>query len=244
MSVEGAKEQENAQRWLNEYAKPGMPSSFRQDPSGSVIDFAQYLRAQDVQSGNLLDIGFGKGRNSLYLAGLEYDVYGIEMVPALVADIVERSAELGLSEHIHPICHSATSRLPYDEGSFAAAVDTFCYKHQVDQDDRLTYRRELIRVLKPGGFFLLTLADVDDGYYGPLLSSDREAGTEAVITDPIIGVQSVLYTREAIVNDFGPPFKLERYDLKVKDGVMYGDVYLRKTHVFTFVRERCDAFSD
>jgi len=64
-----------------------------------------------------------------------------------------------------------TKPLPFESDSFDFAADIFVYFHQLPDIDRARYRREIHRILKPGGILLISLATINDGYTTLVLSA-------------------------------------------------------------------------
>jgi len=223
--------------WRQEYDAKGIPSSFRSEPSGSVEDFLLFLREHGLARGTVVDLGAGTGRNSVFLAGRGYNVTAFELVPELVEQINVTAAALDLNDHIGAFTQNVCEPWPLSDNSCDIAIDTFCYKHQIRELDKSIYRKELRRVLRPKGYYLLTLAGKEDGYYGAQLSSspDRARG---VIVDPFNGIPSVLYSREELEEEFQEDFKLVSYTHKQNRTLMHGEMYDRSTHVFIFQRWR------
>jgi SAM-dependent methyltransferase len=221
--------------WRSEYAQKGIPSSFREEPSGSVVEFANFLESHNVRHGSALDLGCGRGRNSVFLAEQGFDVSSIDFVPDMIESLQQQSEVLGLADRVHAYCQSVTEPWPFPPQMFDVAIDAFCYKHQVVAAEKAVYRRELARVMKSGSFYLLTLAGLDDGYYGPLLASSS-AADERMIIDPAIEIPSILYTKEDVISEFADTFDLVHYTHKLREGVMHGKVYQRSTLMFIFSR--------
>jgi SAM-dependent methyltransferase len=223
-------------RWRLEYEQEGIPSSFREEPSGSVQAFAQFLEERQVKNGIAVDLGCGRGRNSLFLAKLGFFVYSFDFVPEAIQALQRDAEELGVSNRIYARCQSVSEKWPVEDQLADIAIDAFVYKHLIPDSEKRVYRMELDRVLKPRGYYLLTLADVDDGYYGPLLSNSPEPERN-VIVDPAIGIGSILYSKADIEREFSMKFDLVAHTLKARPGHMHGQEYLRKTHVFIFQRK-------
>lgn len=221
--------------WREEYQRRGIPSFFREDPSGSVVEFMHFLEARGVRAGRAIDVGCGSGRNALFLAESGFEVYAVDFVPELIRKLNGRSHVLGVSSRVRAYCQSVTDPWPFPSNHFGLAIDTFCYKHQISESGKERYRRELARSLKRGGFYLLTLAGTDDGYYGSLLATSGDA-TRRVIVDPANGIASILYDKQDIEREFGPSFDCVWYGHKIREGMMHGNHYTRSTHMFIFVR--------
>jgi SAM-dependent methyltransferase len=222
--------------WQKEYDRQGIPSSFREEPSGSVKEFATYLRQAGITSGTGLDLGTGTGRNAIYLARIGFDMFAIDFVPSLIGRLTTLVREENL-QRLHPLCRSITEHWPFQDATLDIAIDTFCYKHQITAEARNIYRRELRRSLKQGGYYLLTLAGKDDGYYGPLLD-DSLSNTSRMIVDPQNGIASILYSKEEVEQDFKDAFERCFYEHKEHEHVMHGMSYLRSTHVFIFRKKK------
>lgn len=224
-------------RWAAEYESRGLPSSFRQAPSEAVRDFV--VMALDLgvnpQECIAIDLGCGTGRNSLFLAGHGFTVYALDLVASLIGELQSKAQALGLQSRLQAICGDVCEPWPVGEAAAGVAVDTFCYKHLMDAEDRAAYRRELARVVKPGGLFLLTLASIEDGYYGSLPIQSISTGMRA-IQDPANGIESVLYERAAVEEQFAPDFRVVRYVEKKKSGQMHGAEHARVTHFFVMQR--------
>ncbi len=215
--------------WSREYSNKGLPSSFRDLPSEAVKYFVDFIRKLGVGGGTAVDIGCGTGRNSLYLARCGFDVYSIDMVPEMVDKLRRKSEEQKLSGRLHPMCASVTDRWQLGDGIVDMAVDTFCYTHQMTGRDKDFYREELGRVMRRGGFYLLTLPGVDDGYYKMFLKPQSKA-----IVDPVNSIPMILYEKEDVEAEFGGAFELLDYMHKPHRNMMHGKEYDRSTHQFIF----------
>ena len=220
-------------QWSKEYKNKGIPSSFRDDPSGSVQYFLAFLQAHNAVTGRLLDIGCGTARNSQYMADQGFHVTCVDYVKELI-ERIELYKTTG-ENIIKPVLHDVSTPWPFVSREFDVAIDTFCYKHQIPLESKDTYKKELARVLKKNGYYLLTLAGTDDGYYKQFLNSSPE-NNRNIIIDPEIDIASILYTKEDIENEFNMDFELVDYQHKSKNSLMHGKVFNRSTHVFVFKR--------
>jgi len=222
-----------SQQWEKEYSSKGIPSSFRLNPSGSVKEFIDYLSTSYVNvchegfQGNALDIGCGTGRNSIYLNSLGLKVFSMDFSETCINNI-----SLLRNKEISPILQDVSKKWNIKGSNFDYVIDTFCFKHQIPEKDIANYKSELYRVLKPKGFFLLTLAGVEDGYYAQFLKNSPEPKRN-VIVDPKNNIPSILYTKSDILDEFNE-LDLIDYRHKNKKSPMHGDEYLRSTHFFIF----------
>lgn len=221
--------------WSQEYTTEGIPSSFRSEPSGALRGFLDFLATRDLRYGTAIDLGCGRGRNTLHLALKGFSVSAFDLVADNIWQLCRMSERLHVDALVDAEVVDLQRPWPIADRSVNVAIDTFCYKHQTAVGAPEFYRSELARVLKPGGYLLLTLAGLDDGYYGPLLARSPDSGRN-VIVDPNNGISSILYAQHRVVADFSKFMDLEQVEHKVKDGVMHGSVYRRSTLVFYFRR--------
>ena len=189
----------------------------------------------DLQGRIAMDLGCGTGRNSLYLAEHGFTVYAIDIVPDLISRLQRKAEAAGMGSRLLAICGSVCDPWPAPDGAVEVAIDTFCYKHLMESEDRAAYRSELARVLKPGGQFLLTLASIEDGYYGALPYRSIDSGMHAIY-DPANRIESVLYDRGAVEKRFAGDFSVTQHFEKRKRGQMHGAEYNRVTYVFVMSR--------
>ena len=214
--------------WLKEYlSNKGIPSSVKTSPSGSVKWFMKFLKSKGITSGNVLDLGCGKGRNSLFFAKNGFSVSAIDFVPEIVNDLAGKTK----GSNISCFCQSVAEKLPFASDSFDVIIDVYCYRYLLSESKQENYRKELFRVLKKNGHYLLSLANIDDSFFGSLVVEDTN-----IITDPVTGLKSVLYTEDMIRNSF-KGFKIVLFENKKQKGSMHGTNYNRSA--LNFVMTKC-----
>ncbi|CUI17050.1 hypothetical protein PNK_1438 [Candidatus Protochlamydia naegleriophila] len=210
-------------KWQKEYEQKGIPSSYKIEPSQTISEFNLFLKQHNVASGRLLDLGCGKGRNAFFLAQQGYEIDCIDFIPANIRFIEEEAEKR--CQPIKSYCQSVCAPFPFKEKTFDAAIDIFCYKHQVDERMRFQYRCELHRVLKETGFYTLSLASYQDGFYGPLRNNLSQ--TKNVVIDPYTSIPSILFGKEDIEQEFYPHFKLVAINERHSHSEMHGKLYSR-----------------
>ncbi len=210
--------------WVKEFEKKGIPSSFRESPSNSVLWFEEFLRTQNLKPGKLLDLGAGKGRNAIHLANNQFKVTCIDLIKENIQYITEKNIDAKV--------HDVTTPLPFANEAFDYAIDVFCFKHLVDTSAIHNYIDELKRVLKKGGIYHLSLASIDDGYYGPLLKTSPSP-VQRLIVDPETNIPSILYYKKHIEELF-KGFTLLEFFEKKNMGPMHGKLYVRCVLSFIF----------
>jgi SAM-dependent methyltransferase len=226
------------EQWTTEYDQGGIPSSTRTTPSGCVVHAVGEFGRRQIPLKHAVDIGCGKGRNSLYLAGLGVDVTAMDFTPNAIHALEDKAREDKLSQKIRALVQDVTEPWPVASASMDFAIDAFCFKHITPREARLQYRTELLRVLKTHGHYLLSFASIGDGYYGRYIIDKCEVNGEEehVVVDPENGIQSVLYTREGVLNFFHPELEVIDELQNNKPSMMHGVVYERQTYALLFQR--------
>ncbi len=118
------------------------------DPPPEVIDIASVLPV-----GRALDLGCGLGRASIYLAGLGWQVDGVDFVAQAIEGAKLRADQAGVSERIN-FHQSPVTQLDFLHETYDFALDVGC-AHGLTEVELVVYHRELVRLLKPSAVFLL-----------------------------------------------------------------------------------------
>jgi SAM-dependent methyltransferase len=211
--------------WVQEYKKQGIPSSFRNSPSRPVTIFISWLEKERCKGKNAADLGCGRGRNSLYLASRGFSVTAIDLLQENI-DVVNEQAKL-MQLPVRAFAQDVSEKWPIDSGFLDVAIDVFCYKHITDKQAQKDYRKELWRSLKTGGYYFISLASVNDGFYGPLLTNSP-CPEEKLIIDPYSNISSYLYSIEDLTEEFSDGFSIVRVEEQTSSGPMHGKEYKRK----------------
>ena len=221
-------------KWTAEYAKGGIPSSVRETPSGSVVWAVSELKRQGFPLRQTLDIGCGKGRNSLYLAEQGAHVTALDFTPSAIEHLQTLASEQNLTPKIRAIVHDVTEGWPVAPNSMDLIVDAFCFKHIAPHAARMAYRANLLRSIRQRGHFMISFASIGDGYYGQYVVDQN--GNEQLAVDPVIGVESVLYKRDAVLEFFAPELVLFAEIQNNKPTLMHGTEYKRNTYALLLQR--------
>jgi ubiquinone/menaquinone biosynthesis C-methylase UbiE len=121
-------------------------------------DIASVLSGIEIRPGSVaLDVATGGGHTAAYLASRGCSVIAADIAQAMLECASKLAAERGLS--IETRLHEA-EKLPYLENSFDLVSCRVAAHHF---SNREAFVREVTRVLKPGGYFLLIDGSVPDG---------------------------------------------------------------------------------
>jgi ubiquinone/menaquinone biosynthesis C-methylase UbiE len=113
---------------------------------------AANITAQD----HVLDLGCGIGNILIALAErveFSHQPVGVDVSPDLIRIGEREIAQAGLRDRIQLQVSPAT-RLPFEDGSFDVVLTSHVLKH-LDDEALLASFREVTRILRPGGRFLL-----------------------------------------------------------------------------------------
>jgi len=123
---------------------------YSQEPSAPISDFTDFLKSQRFipDKTKLLDIGCGKGRNSIYLALRGFQIVCVDFSLQAIKEAKERSKAQVIFEVV-----DLTKNWPFKNTYFDAVIDcntTIC----IPNPGRKKAIKEAYRVLKPGGYYL------------------------------------------------------------------------------------------
>jgi len=99
-----------------------------------------------------LDVGCGAGSNVLYLARQGFESHGVDLSPGAVRAARQRAQASGLTIDVR---EGDALDLDFPEGRFGGVNDNGCF-HTLPLDRRDDYAREIARVLRPDGAFVLS----------------------------------------------------------------------------------------
>lgn len=108
---------------------------------------------QQVAGGKALDIGCGQGRHTFMFAENGFEAYGIDFLERPIREANERAANEG-NKNVHFETMDVLN-LNFPDNFFDVALDWSVIDHIYPKDWR-TYRSNIQRVLKSGGFLILT----------------------------------------------------------------------------------------
>ena len=160
----------NYESFYREFDSPPM-RQFRRDAYGEDIGQHSWVDADELRgdiprlglssSSRLLDLGCGPcGPLTFILANAGCHGVGLEQSPAALRIGRERAASLGIEALLSVQVADLNEPLPFEPRSFDAAISIDVMLHL---RDRRQFFREVARLLRPGGRFLVTDAGVLTG---------------------------------------------------------------------------------
>jgi len=164
-----------------------------------------------------LDVGCGDGRHVLYMHSLGLEAHGVEISEQLVA--ILRS---NLEKHEIPpdqLQVGSCAALPHPDSSFDYVVAwNSSYYMSLDSKNYETHAAELLRVLKPGGWLVLSVPKSSAFIFADSGPSDRP-GYRVIRNDPFL-------TRNGeIMRCFGSREELASVYSNFTDSACYADIH-------------------
>jgi SAM-dependent methyltransferase len=131
-------------------------TSYRKLPWFSPTPYPWLRRAVEEgwlpRHARVLDLGCGAGTNALFLARSGFRTSGIDLAPGAIEAATRRAHRAGLRVDFRV---GDVLSLPFPKGSFRGLVDIGCF-HTLPIELRSVYARELARVLRPGGRYIVS----------------------------------------------------------------------------------------
>lgn len=169
------------QVWHDEHrAAEAIPGIAAADPSGGLVYVLEYLQKQGVVlSGKAIDIGCGKGRNSVYLAQQGYEVFALDYIK----QALEAAEELARTANVTVQFEQAEIDKPWRFANdfFDFALDSYATIDIESLKGRTICRNEMFRTLKPGGYALVTVVAADDEIERELIATSPGPEPNSVI---------------------------------------------------------------
>jgi SAM-dependent methyltransferase len=109
--------------------------------------------AERLPRGRVLDLGCGTARASVFLAARGWEADGVDFVPEAIALAEERVRTAGLAAQVRLHVGSVTD-LSFLGEPYDLAIDVGCM-HGCEGADLQSYVAEVVRLVRPAGFFLL-----------------------------------------------------------------------------------------
>jgi SAM-dependent methyltransferase len=161
------------QIWYDEHTSQGtLPTMANVQPASGVVQFTDYLKVHGVAlSGKAVDIGAGKGRNSVHLAKLGLEVWALEYIKPAIASAKHLAETNDVADKVHFELAEIDTSWNIADNFFDVAVDSFSSIDIETKAGREKCRDELYRHLKPGGYALVTVCSADDEWEKELIAN-------------------------------------------------------------------------
>jgi ubiquinone/menaquinone biosynthesis C-methylase UbiE len=142
-------------KWNNIYSKKG---EVQKRPLKFVGFLYKYLnKGKELK---ILDLGCGTGRHTFYLAkNKNWKITSIDLSPTAINFIKEKSIKKGFNNI--SVQEGNFEKIPFDNKTFDVILSTKALHHG-SYDEIEGYCKEIYRVLKPGGYLVLSILSDKD----------------------------------------------------------------------------------
>jgi SAM-dependent methyltransferase len=140
--------------WDNEY-KDNKLVTMSEQPQKDFLNFLKYLKKEQkiIVSGlNILDLGCGLGKNSIYLAKLDNTVTGTDISNEAIRIANERASKA--RQTINFQVSNIGSKYSFKDESFDLVIDVMT-SNSLNETERDIYLSETKRVMKADSFFFV-----------------------------------------------------------------------------------------
>lgn len=156
------------EKWEREHKVPyALKQMDARSVSSSIPPFFEILRSEHLSGLLGLEMGCGKGRNTLWCASQPEvkQMTGFDFAKVAIAVAQERATEAGLSSKAQFFVMDATKRWHFDDASFDFGLDCTASTDIEDPMLRQFAVSEMWRTLKSGGLVLVYVMSTDDEYH-------------------------------------------------------------------------------
>ncbi|MBU4266845.1 MAG: class I SAM-dependent methyltransferase [Candidatus Altiarchaeales archaeon] len=170
-------------------------SNVNEEPDPEVVKLIPILMRNGAR--DVLDLGSGAGRNTLYLAKNGFNVSALDISEVALERLKEKDSSI---ERVH----GGMNSVPLDDSSLDFVLCTRVIQHGIMQEIR-TAANEIKRVLRPGGLVFIIVPSTKD----PAFSTGREIekNTKVDIDRPDGNMPHHFFTREDF-DDIFPDFEI------------------------------------
>ncbi len=211
--------------WDREYKKPQLltKDNLRQN---DVSRFVEFLEEQNfkIQGTNVLDLGSGTGRNSLYFAGLGAGVTGFEISREAIEIAKANSSKAGLNIDFRK--QSIGKDFLLEDNSIDIILDVIS-SNSLSEAERSIYLVETHRVLKEGGYFFVKALCKDGDKNAKTLLKGSPGEEKDTYILPGLNVVERVWSKEDFIKTYEKYFTILHLEKKTSYPRMNNRSYKR-----------------
>lgn len=205
-------------------------------PQKSFTNFVKYIKKEKELGGlNVLDLGSGEGKNSIYLAELGCNVWGIEIADNAVKNSISKVPEY-ISENVQFINGSIGNKLTFEDSFFDLVIDVTS-SNSLSQNEREIMLSEVKRVLKPDGYFFSRGLLKDGDKNAKYLLKNYPGEEEDTYIIPDFGLTERVFSKESFCKEFGEYFDILKFD-KETHYTTYGDTKYKRNFYISYMKRK------
>ena len=164
--------EQQQQIWDEEHAHPTVLKQMdSNEASSGIVKFFEHLQGENISHRNGLEMGCGKGRNVIWLAGKGVEMSGFDFSQSAIVEAKRRAEEAEVTDEASFIVQDATAMWPYESDTFDFTIDCFATTDIESPEGRAFAGHEFYRVLKPGGYHVAYVLSPEDEFHKELLQT-------------------------------------------------------------------------
>lgn len=218
------------QFWDKEY-KTSEHLTLSEDPAEDLEKFVRWLDRNDEviilsKDEQVLDLGSGNGRNLLYLVK-NFPVTGIGYDISQIA--VNKATARAKEEHLRATFtqRNIAGNIDLPDESCTLVLDMMT-SHYLSKEERAHLHNEVLRVLKPGGFYFFKTFLLEGDLHVKRLFANFPGKEEHSYVHPRIGVEEHVMSLNEIEDSFDGKFWIQKL-YKSHKHVSHGRAFRRRT---------------
>jgi len=220
--------QKNA--WEKEYRNPTFLTK-EMDPQADTVRFFKFLKKEekfDVFGKELVDLGCGTGRNSLYAYELGAIPHGIDISKTAIIHGLEYLKQRDITIDLQ--VGSIGEKLPYANNFFDIALDVTS-SNSLSEEERGVYIKELNRMLKPGAYMYIKALSKDGDTNAKELLKRFPGPEKDTYILPEQKIVERVWSKEDFLAFYSPHFAILHLETKESYTTMGDRRYKRKFFV-------------
>lgn len=187
------------QAWTKEYRQANLASTKREQPSRALTWFLETVKP-NLEGKRVIEFGCGNGRNLVYLAKQGAYCTGVDFVDSALATAQAKVTEQGLEDKITILQADLGKPLPFTDASFDIGLDLLVGSSLFEEAWE-TYKKEVVRVLAPGGYFVCYYFDSESSGHWRARNENPGPYPNSII-NPSSGIVERAFSRANILKEF------------------------------------------
>lgn len=215
--------------WNKEYAVP-KHLILSDEPAEDLATFSRWaIRNSEwfpfPKGGTVIDIGCGNGRNLIALCK-EFGMkgYGVDISDTAI----QQAKKMGKDLEIEWKVGDMGDDIPVTDQSVDVVLDMMS-SHHLMKVERENLLKEVLRVIKPYGWFFFKTFVMDGDMHAKRLIADHPAGEANAYIHPKIGSYEYVWTEQLIRETFSEYFKIFKINKSYKHVTRDGKPHKRRT---------------
>ena len=150
---------QQSQHWESNFSSK--PEMFGLDPSYSAKKSLEIFKKHNIK--NILELGAGLGRDTIYFAKNNIKVYALDFSPYAINTIIKKSKKLGLDKLITAEVFDIRKDFSFIEKNFDCCYSHMLYCMALTESDLEELNKKIHLKLKGDGINIYTVRNTSDG---------------------------------------------------------------------------------